>query len=220
MSGYNIEYFIKDFAERTKFNLEYINNHKDIDGPYEITQMINSLLGIIILPVEKYKDSYIRPLKKDQAKFDESKSAIKNIMDNCKNDNRYRSTYWGSDDPLEFLRRLRNAVSHSGNNGLHFYPLTESGENVSSVIFYDINDKNDSEFCVHLTIEELEVITQKASDLYVILDKKAGKKAKYEIAVEELQTFLKKGKREKTVADIIQERCNELDKQSNNKHLS
>ena len=73
---------------------------------------------------------------------------------------------------------------------------------------------------VHLTIEELEVITQKASDLYVILDKKAGKKAKYEIAVEELQTFLKKGKREKTVADIIQERCNELDKQSNNKHLS
>ena len=147
MSGYNIEYFIKDFAERTKFNLEYINNHKDIDGPYEITQMINSLLGIIILPVEKYKDSYIRPLKKDQAKFDESKSAIKNIMDNCKNDNRYRSTYWGSDDPLEFLRRLRNAVSHSGNNGLHFYPLTESGENVSSVIFYDINDKNDSEFC-------------------------------------------------------------------------
>ena len=216
MSCYNIEYFIKDFAKRTKFNLNYIKDHSKKDGPYEVTQMINSLLGIVILPVEKYKGSRIRPPKEDQEEFNKHKDAIKKIMNKCKNDNRYRSTYYDKDDPIKFIKHIRNAVSHCGKYGLHFYPLTESDENVSSIIFYDIDELNDSEFCIQLTIGELDDITQHASDLYILLDKKDGKKIKYEIAVEEFKTFLLDGKRDKSVGAIIDERCEKIDKQSNN----
>ena len=216
MSGYNIEHFIKDFSERTKFNLDYIKKCRKENGPYEVTQMINSLLGIIILPVEKYKDSYIQPLNKDKARFDELKASINRIVDNCKKENRYRSTYSSIDNPFAFLRRLRNAVSHSGKYGLHFYPLTESGENISGIILYDFDDNHNSEFCIHLTIEELENLIHYATDLYILLDKKDGRKEKYEIAVEELEKFLKDGKRDKTVASIIEKRCDDINNQANN----
>lgn len=66
MSGYNMEYFIADFADRTLANLEQVERMKragqfEFNSPgkteklYEVTQLINSFLGLVVLPTEKFK---------------------------------------------------------------------------------------------------------------------------------------------------------------------
>jgi hypothetical protein len=48
---------VRDFAERTRKNLKAIEclkaNHQDV---YEITQLINSMLGLLVFPREEYVD--------------------------------------------------------------------------------------------------------------------------------------------------------------------
>jgi len=65
---YDLNYFVFNFMCRTIANYKYINK-EDIkedneensletickNGPYEVTQLINSLFGLIILPSEYYK---------------------------------------------------------------------------------------------------------------------------------------------------------------------
>lgn len=49
---------IRDFALRTRINLEYIEREVSIDSTepevYEVTQLVNSLLGLIVFPREEY----------------------------------------------------------------------------------------------------------------------------------------------------------------------
>jgi len=49
---------IRDFALRTKRNLEFIEKEVSIDSTkpevYEVTQLVNSLLGLIVFPREEY----------------------------------------------------------------------------------------------------------------------------------------------------------------------
>jgi len=56
--GHLMEYhkeFIKDFAERTKANLEFIEGRaKRGDTVFEVTQLINSTLGLLVFPKEQY----------------------------------------------------------------------------------------------------------------------------------------------------------------------
>ena len=58
LEGFIMEYlkgkdFVSDFAERTLANLEKIENEKSDDAKYEVTQLINSLLGLIVFPKER-----------------------------------------------------------------------------------------------------------------------------------------------------------------------
>lgn len=46
---------VRDFARRTLHNLEVIRKHKKCGvEAYEVTQLINSMLGILVLPKEHY----------------------------------------------------------------------------------------------------------------------------------------------------------------------
>ena len=48
---------VRDFIERTRKNLEYIETRVQSDPEaevYEVTQLVNSLLGLIIFPKEQY----------------------------------------------------------------------------------------------------------------------------------------------------------------------
>ncbi len=213
MSGYNIEYYIKDFAQRTQFNLNYIKLSHAENGPYEVTQLVNSLFGLIVLPVEEYKGRPMKPANGKKDEFESAKNQIKEIMETCEKDHRYRCTYGDRDKPKGFIKHLRNAVSHSGNEGIHFIPLTEAGENITGIIFYDRmkDERTDKhlEFCVDLHISELESIVENATRLYSTLDIRSGEKECYKIAVEEMRKFLKEGKRDDFVSEIIKNRCDE-----------
>jgi len=50
--------FILDFAERTRSNLEFIEAAEaEGDNVYEVTQLANSLLGLLVFPREHYLQS-------------------------------------------------------------------------------------------------------------------------------------------------------------------
>ena len=87
--------FIKDFVTRTKSNLAALGK-----GPYEVTQLINSMVGLLIIPEQKQYNSIINTLV-DNVLF---QKMINSIVVN---------TYKKSIDLQQVCRHLRNAVAHS-----------------------------------------------------------------------------------------------------------
>jgi hypothetical protein len=47
---------VRDIMRRTIQNLEFIERHAGADGPYEVTQLLNSFLGALAHPWEAYRD--------------------------------------------------------------------------------------------------------------------------------------------------------------------
>ena len=201
-----MEYFISDFAQRTKTNLEIINEMEELSPqkPYEVTQLINSLLGLVVLPYEKFKNW-------EEKKNNAMEAVEKNIWDlleACEADNRYFNSFDDrhSKKVLEFINHIRNAVSHSGKMGLHFYPIVEGGDTkITHIIFYDSdygirlkwNKKNPKkahieakEFCLKLTINEAREMANYISDLYCHIEKNPGRDMNYERIIEKLDILL------------------------------
>ncbi len=185
MSGYNMEYFIYDFAKRTMSNKSIVDAivkgepHYSYNA-YEVTQLINSLLGLVIMPAEKYKKSR----RAESKVFQECNKKIIDILKRCEEQKRYRNDYSGKYSVFEVISHLRNSIAHGGNEGLHFYPVQEGGDSViTGVIFYDsqyeINEKRKdeyklpegevAEFCLSLQLDELEDLVEAISKLYMVL---------------------------------------------------
>ena len=57
MSCYNYTHFIKQFADRTTENLQIIDSFSLNPDSKEVTQLINSFLGLLVVPSERYKES-------------------------------------------------------------------------------------------------------------------------------------------------------------------
>jgi hypothetical protein len=47
---------VRDIMRRTMHNLEFVEARAGIDGPYEVTQLINSFLGALAHPWEAYRN--------------------------------------------------------------------------------------------------------------------------------------------------------------------
>ncbi len=47
------KHLLRDFAERTFKNLEMLEKYYGPDDRYEVTQLVNSLLGLVVFPKEK-----------------------------------------------------------------------------------------------------------------------------------------------------------------------
>ncbi len=50
---------VRDIMRRTMHNLEFVEAHARVEGPYEVTQLINSFLGALAHPWETYRDDLI-----------------------------------------------------------------------------------------------------------------------------------------------------------------
>jgi HEPN pEK499 p136 len=46
---------VRDIMRRTMQNLKFVEAHAGTDGPYEVTQLINSFLGALAHPWERYR---------------------------------------------------------------------------------------------------------------------------------------------------------------------
>lgn len=187
MSGYNIECFLYDFSRRTNKNLDIIYGikegsftEKDLlrlkensKENFEVTQLINSLLGLVILPIEASKKLCEDKSKKipntDFYSISEKDSdEIINLIDKCKKEKRYFSQGIESSDKNRrigyFMLHIRNSLAHAGAGGLHFYPIEDCG-NITDIIFYDKNIYNGHEFCVKLSIDEIKVLEKNINRL-------------------------------------------------------
>ncbi len=97
----NYEELVSDFAQRTKANLDLVEKHAASGAPhiaFEVTQLVNSMLGLLVFPQQRWFDRIPRtPLTQ----------LIANGWPSI--------TVYGSvpDDDLRGLSRyLRNAISH------------------------------------------------------------------------------------------------------------
>lgn len=219
MSGYNMEYFLGDFANRTIENLRFIEDGAEQYKLYEVTQLINSLLGLIIIPVENYKKTYkIKDVDLKRISSQDYK-VIVNIIEKCEREKRFYSDYEresGSNGKIyvsNFINHIRNAIAHGGNNGIHFYPVSESGS-ISSIIFYDNNEVlakkakqngrtiDINEFCINLSVAELKDLVSAISKLYCKFEKRdtniRQKQEKYDSDIRKLEGLLQNGRPDRT----------------------
>jgi hypothetical protein len=92
---------VKDFALRTRKNLEAVREiqRTDPDKVYEVTQLINSMLGLLVFPQQKYFDNIpstpIAELKKEGWPVPQVIGVYPDVI-----------------DLRELLRYLRNAAAH------------------------------------------------------------------------------------------------------------
>lgn len=89
------EEFLVDFVMRTKENIKYCSK-----SPYEVTQLINSMIGLLVVPKEKY-DNLISDDLISQELLHKMLSCVE------------FDSYYDKGTLKGFVRHLRNAISHS-----------------------------------------------------------------------------------------------------------
>lgn len=201
MSCYNYTHFIKEFADRTTENLQIVENSKDVHDRKEVTQLINSLLGLLVVPSERYKEDSKEKEKEENTlkrRSPEMYRNIKKLINQLEGEKKLYSDYgFTKKYPVcDFIHHLRNAVCHSGNKTLIFTPIEENKE-IETVIFYDTYtnpDQKKYEFCVELTVDQIRVLIAEISKMYIAVENAESKNIQdeYEATVLRYRELMRK----------------------------
>lgn len=173
MSFPSTSHFDISFIERTRANLEKYK------GDYDFTMLINSLLGLLIIPNEciikgekQFKYDF---LNKNLTEF----NALKRVFNSDKFDfidggvvKQEQRFYWISNNSGceraakevklgEFIRRMRNGFAHFG-----YTPLKTEGS-WSGIIISNKPKNKEVNFRVYLQQSELAETVKLIADLYV-----------------------------------------------------
>lgn len=170
VAAYATHSFEYIFAKRTLANLKYIDNEvekrhkqgipdKDIHDIFEVTQLINSFVGLLIIP----KEVYYRDIK-----YSSSFESVQanELMDTLsKNKSKYQSSYSYKDslgnyhpeqlNAKSLSRHFRNAVAH---DHLTILPKDFSGNGSISGIVFEDTSSQDEYFRLELTIPEVRIL--------------------------------------------------------------
>jgi hypothetical protein len=140
----NYESVIRDFAERTRKNLRTIEDLQAKGGEaYEVTQLVNSMLGLLVFPREKFFDQIPQtslsdleadgwPIPKVDGHFPQAK------------------------DLRELIRYLRNAIAH--------FNIEFIGEKIQSVRVWNTQHSKKT-WQAEIGLEELRAIAERFTDL-------------------------------------------------------
>lgn len=201
MSCYNYTHFIKEFADRTTENLQIIERFSYKPEKKEVTQLINSLLGLLVVPSERYKEDSNGKEREENALrvcSPEMYGNIKKLIAQLKREKKLYNDYgYAKEYPVcDFIHHLRNAVCHSGNKTLIFTPIEEN-KDIETVIFYDTYTNPSGktyEFCVELTVELIRSLITEISKLYVAVENAEAKsmQEEYESTVMRYRELMKK----------------------------
>ena len=201
MSCYNYTHFIKEFADRTTENLQIIESSGEKHDRKEITQLINSFLGLLVVPSERYKESRDEKEKEENTLKSFSPEMYERIARLITQLKGNQKLYNGYEDATkypvcEFIHHLRNAVCHSGNNTLIFTPIEEYKE-IETVIFYDTCPTKRGmkyEFCAELTVAQIRRLIVEISMMYVAVENAEAKAMQeaYEATVLRYRGLMKK----------------------------
>lgn len=139
--------FVKDFAFRTKKNLKYIESKKNIgcDSVFEFTQLVNSLLGLLVIPQERECDRICNNFV-SQKTCEGLKACIE------------RNDYNNECDFTNILRHMRNAIAHGQ------VEIGATNGEISSILFIDKNHNNCRQFHIRLTCSQLRDFIEEFSD--------------------------------------------------------
>ena len=133
--------FPRDFAARSRINVEKYS------GEYEVTNLINNCLGLIVIPKELNLESLpIYKFAEEDHTFGINKKNIEKLDD---------SNY----SLLNVLRHIRNGLSH----GL-IDQRTENGDITAIRIWDRENKQSPGNFSITLTIDELKKFSFSIAD--------------------------------------------------------
>ena len=139
--------FVKDFSFRTKENYKAMK-----DGPYEVTQLINSMIGLLIIPETNLFNKITDSLLSDDL-LSQMKACITN------------NTYLQPIDLKQICRHLRNAVAHSNLKFKAEKAVHKSDSlMIKEVIFTDGNIRQKEYFEMRISIDLLEEFLFKFSE--------------------------------------------------------
>jgi len=185
----NYDDLVKDFAKRTLINLDYVQKQQQAGIPvYEVTQLVNSLLGLLVFPREHWINKI--PMKPLVDLVDDGWPKLEILYQNprsveCK-------------DLKQLTRYLRNAISHCnvkfipGNDnyidGLELWNISRGKENwrirlsipdleIIARKFIALLLSNEDEFhqaMLHIYHQEKEHCNYNATRFYQMLNEKGG----------------------------------------------
>lgn len=186
---HNVASKLEDTKKKLEQNLNSIiaTEYMEGDKLYEVTQLINSLMGIAVLPYEMHKE-YFKSINDEKVAEDNKGKSLKELQESIRQtvpykdlENHIRVLYgkkkWYSTYKKDlnnnrlceatfvfsFLGHLRNATCHSGDNAMSILPLTE-GSAIKEILFYD--NFEGQEFAMILKIEELEQLINLVATFY------------------------------------------------------
>jgi HEPN pEK499 p136 len=136
---------VSDFIKRTKTNLEFIELHKDDSHLYEFTQLINSLLGIVVLPRER---SFKRIPPIPFEKLIQNDWKLPTILTNN----------YGINNLRALIRVFRNSVAHFN---IRF--LSNNLDEIDGIIIYNKRGKRIL-FEAVFTLQDLREFINKLSE--------------------------------------------------------
>jgi hypothetical protein len=144
----NYKVLEREFAERTRENLAYIDTAKGRgESVYEVTQLVNSLLGLLIFPQQRwYNRIPITPLNSlnDWPTIQQS------------------SQYLTCNTVKELMRRFRNSITHGR---VEFYSSRPDNE-ITEIRFQDkVTSDSPVVWEAIMTIEDVRLLAMKFSEL-------------------------------------------------------
>lgn len=186
---HNVASKLEDAKKKLENNLNSIIASGNIEGDklYEVTQLINSLMGIAVLPYEMHKE-YFKPVDEDKCAGENKGKKLKEIQASIRDTEPYKNLgkyikelyenkKWyskyetdlkngalnESEYVFSFLKHLRNSTCHSGDNAMSILPLSE-GLVIEEILFYD--HYKDQEFAMRLSIKEMEELVDLVASFY------------------------------------------------------
>jgi len=140
----NYESVIHDFAERTRKNLRIIEKlQAKGDEAYEVTQLLNSMLGLLVFPRERFIDRIPQTSLGD---LEAGGWPVPQVL----------GDFPQARDLRELVRYLRNAIAH--------FNIEFIGEKIQSVKVW--NTKNGrTTWKAEIGVEELRAIAERFTDL-------------------------------------------------------
>lgn len=149
--------FAVEFAHRT------LRNYRKYKGDYEITQLVNSLLGVLVVPRETFYEK--KPITAKLFSDDLIQELQEGILENAIGDEEMEI-----DNISEILRHMRNAICHGGILFCGEYPsYTNKPVEIKEIEFTD--DYGDSYFKIRISITTLVRLLQ---EFYDAIEKKYG----------------------------------------------
>jgi hypothetical protein len=141
---------IKEFAMRTKDNLIIIEDLSKINSEvnaYEVTQLINSMLGLLVFPKEKYINAIPEIILSDLVKAGWAVPEVKGSFPQANN-------------LRELIRYMRNAIAHFN---LEF---VYSENSISGLILWNCR-RGSKTWQVEMGLDQLKDIAFRFIDLLV-----------------------------------------------------
>ncbi|RJP59827.1 MAG: hypothetical protein C4541_05435 [Candidatus Auribacter fodinae] len=149
---------LADFIQRTKDNLTIIYNPKDktTDETYEVTQLINSLLGLLVLPQQKFFDE----IKKKKVIINGTR--FPKVIQTVQGGTELNAPHEKTMEFSEIIRHLRNSITHFKVNFIN------EDELIKGVQFTDDNkdyvNKYDEWVLIFDTISKLKIFVEDFSN--------------------------------------------------------